>query len=188
MTVQDNKPPTRYRLTVADYLTLDREGAFEGLRTELIEGEIIVLNPQTSRHLVVKSELAYRLRHALEAIESALFVAIDGTVEITGDSYSMPEPDIFLTDAPRREGYIQAQSVRLAVEVAATSLSLDLQKATLYARHGIPEYWIVDVNEGRIRQMWSPAGEAYAKQRDVPFGDVVEAATVARLRVETGRL
>src|SRR3954468_18021683 len=107
MTAQDLlKPPGKYRLKVADYLTLDRSGAFEGMRTELIEGEVIVMNPQTRRHLFVKSELAYRLRRALEAIGSSLFVAIDGTVELTGDSQSLPEPDIFLTSAPQGDGYV----------------------------------------------------------------------------------
>lgn len=188
MTVQDIKPPTRYRLTVADYLTLDREGAFEGLRTELIDGEVIVMNPQTRRHIVVKSELAYRLRRALEAVGSSLFVAIDGTVEIAADRYNLPEPDIFVTDAPDGEGYIPVDSVQLAVEVAATSLSLDIQKAALYARHEIPEYWIVDVNEGVIHQMWSPAGEAYAERRDVAFGEVIKAATIAEFQVRTSEL
>lgn len=187
MTAQELlKPPGRYRLKVADYLTLDRSGAFEGMRTELIEGEVIVMNPQTRRHLFVKSELAYRLRRGLEAIGSSLFVAVDGTVELTGDSHSLPEPDIFLTSAPHGDGYVPVGSVALAVEVAATSLELDLKrKAPLYARHGIKEYWVVDVNRGVIHQMWSPQGEAYAGGREVKLGKQIEAATIEALTVET---
>jgi Uma2 family endonuclease len=185
MTAHDLRAaPRTYRLTTADYLALDRNGAFEGLRTELIEGEIIVMNPQTRRHLFVKSELSYRLRRALEEVGSDLFVAIDGTVEIAGDGYSLPEPDIFLTSAPRGDGYVPVETVRLAVEVAATSLELDLtRKAPLYARHGILEYWVVDVNEGVIHQMWGPAGEAYAERREVAFGQAIEAMTIAGLHL-----
>jgi Uma2 family endonuclease len=190
MTAQDLlKPPGKYRLKVADYLTLDRSGAFEGMRTELIEGEVIVMNPQTRRHLFVKSELAYRLRRALEAIGSSLFVAVDGTVELTGDSHSLPEPDIFLTSAPQGDGYVPVESVALAVEVAATSLELDLgRKAPLYARHAIAEYWVVDVNRGVIHQMWAPADEAYGQRRDVAFGQRIDAATIEGLAVETAGL
>ncbi|HEX8620828.1 MAG TPA: Uma2 family endonuclease [Allosphingosinicella sp.] len=187
MTAQELlKPPGRYRLKVADYLTLDRSGAFEGMRTELIEGEVIVMNPQTRRHLFVKSELAYRLRRALEEIGSSLFVAVDGTVELSRDSHSLPEPDIFLTSAPHGEGFVPVESVALAVEVAATSLELDLErKAPLYARHGIGEYWVVDLNRGLIHQMWSPGGEGYGERREVAIGPRIEAGTIGGLAVET---
>lgn len=187
MTAQDLlHPPGRYKLRVADYLTLDRAGEFEGMRTELIEGEVIVMNPQTRRHLFVKSELAYRLRRALEAVGSSLFVAVDGTVELTGDRHSLAESDIFLTSAPRGDGYVPVASVALAVEVSATSLELDLErKAPLYARHGIKEYWVVDVNRGAIHQMWSPAKAAYAERRQVRFGDTLVSETIPGLAVET---
>ena len=190
MTAQDLlEPPGRYRLKVADYLTLDRSGAFEGMRTELIEGEVVVMNPQTRRHLFVKSELAYRLRRALETIGSILFVAVDGTVELTGDSHSLPEPDIFLTSAPHGEGFVPVESVALAVKVAATSLEFDLgRKAPLYARHGVAEYWVVDVNRGVIHQMWSPEGEAYTERREVKFGDPLETATISGLTVDSSGL
>ena len=190
MTVQDLlKPPGTYKLKVADYLTLHRSGAFEGMRTELIEGEIIVMNPQARRHLFVKSELAYHLRRALEATGNSLFVAVDGTVELTGDSHSLPEPDIFLTSAPHGDGYVPVESVALAVEVAATSLELDLQrKAPLYARHGIREYWVVDVNRAAIHQMWAPAGEGYSEHHEVAFGEQIAAATIKGLTIETSAI
>ena len=187
MTAQDLlKPPGRYRLKVTDYLTLDRSGAFDGLRTELIEGEVIVMNPQTRRHLFVKSELAYRLRRALEVAGSSLFVAVDGTVELTGDGHSLPEPDIFLTSAPQGDGYVPVESVALAVEVAATSLEFDLErKAPLYARHGIKEYLVVDVNSGVIHQMWAAQAGVYTERQQVKVGEAIEAATIEGLTVET---
>jgi Uma2 family endonuclease len=144
------------------------------------------MNPQARRHLFVKSELAYRLRRALEEIGSSLFVAVDGTVELTGDSHSLPELDIFLTSAPHGDGYVPVGSVALAVEVAATSLELDLErKAPLNARHGVPEYWVVDVNRGVIHQMWAPQGEAYGERREVKLGERIKAASIDGLAVET---
>lgn len=187
MTAHLLRQPRTYRIRADDYLALNERGAFEGLRTELIEGEIIVMNPQTRRHLFVKSELAYRLRRALEATGSTLFVAVDGTVEVSEES--LPEPDILLTSAPHGDGYVPIASLKLAVEVAATSLDLDLcRKVALYARHTVPEYWVADVNGRVIHQLWAPAGEAFLQRREVAFGAVMEAVTVAGLRVETGGL
>jgi Uma2 family endonuclease len=188
MTAQDMlKPPSRYRLSVADYLVLHEAGAFEGMRTELIEGEIIVVSPQAARHIFVKSEPSYRLRRALEELGSDLSVGIHGSVAI--DDHSLPEPDIFLTDAIGEEGYIPVSSVHFAVEVAITSLDFDLAgKQRLYALHGVPEYWVADVNGRVIHQMWAPAGEAYAQRREVGVGEAVEAVTVEGLRVETSGL
>jgi len=188
MTAQDLLgPPKKYRLRVADYLALDRAGTFAGLRTELIKGEIIVMNPQTRSHVFIKSELAYRLRRALEEIGSTLFVAVDGTVEVSDDS--LPEPDIFLTSAPHGEGFVPASSVALLVEVSGASLQYDLEvKVPLYAAAGVPEYWVADVNGRVVHQMWAPAREGYAGRREVAFGKVVEAVTIEGLRVETGGL
>jgi Uma2 family endonuclease len=188
MTAQDLlKPPGRYRLKVPDYLTLDRSGAFEGLRTELMEGEIMVMNPQARAQMFVKDELAYRLRRGLESLGSELFVGIEGSVEFGAES--LPQPDIVLTSAPRGEGFIPFESVALVVEVSVTSLEYDLnRKLAFYARHGIPEYWVVDVNRGVIRQMWAPHGEAYGERREVKPGERIEAATIEALAVETDGL
>ncbi len=187
MTVQELHAPAKYKLTLEDYLTLDRSGAFEGLRTELIDGEILVMSPQTARHIFIKSELGYRFRRALEKMRSGLFVGIDGSVAIS--DRSLPEPDIFLTDTIPADGYVQLQSVKLIVEVAISSLELDLdRKQQLYATQEVPEYWVADVNGRLIHQMWMPAGGAYAQRREVAFGEAVEAATVAGLRVETDGL
>lgn len=185
MTAQDLlKPPGRYKLKVADYLTLHRSGAFEGIRTELIEGEIIVMNPQARPHMFVKDELAYRLRRALETIGSDLFVGTEGSVEF--DAESLPQPDIVLTSAPRGEGFIPLASVALVVEVSATSLNYDLKrKLAFYARHGVPEYWVADVKAEVIHQMWSPEGEGYGRRQEVAFGQTIEARMIERLAIET---
>jgi Uma2 family endonuclease len=188
MTAQDLlKPPGRYKLKVADYLTLDRSGAFDGVRTELIEGEVIVLSPQARAHMFVKDELAYRLRTALESICSELFVGTEGSVEI--DSESLPQPDIVLTSAPRGEGFIPLASVALVVEVAVTSLHYDLKrKLAFYARHSVPEYWVVDVKRGVIHQMWAPQDEAYSERREIKLGERIEVATIKGLAVDTGNI
>ena len=57
----------------------------------------------------------------------------------------------------------QPEDVLLVTEVAASSLSLDLStKADLYARAGIPDYWVLDVNQRRMIVHRQPAEGKYS--------------------------
>lgn len=179
--------PARYRLRVADYILLNEAGAFEGMRTELIEGDVIVMNPQYRPHMFVKNELGYRLRRTLETLNSDLYVGTEGSVQLS--DHDLPQPDIILTRDPRGDGPIPLSSIALLVEVADTSSEIDLnRKLAAYARHGIPEYWVADVNQRAIHQLWAPEGEGYTQRRTVAFGEPVTAATIEALRIETETL
>lgn len=180
--------PTPVRLRVEDYLLLDRAGAFDGYhKTELLAGEIFYMNAQHRPHAYAKSELAYRLRRALEALDAGLAVLMEASVAMP--PVSAPEPDIIVTDEPRGPGLVPLASVKLLVEVADTTLHGDLtRKAGLYAEAGVPEYWVVDIGEGVIHRLWMPGGRGYADQDEVRFGSPVAAATLPGLSVETNDL
>ena len=179
MTAQEVlQPPGTYKLRVADYLTLAESGAFEGLRTELIEGDVIVMSPQHRPHGMVKMELYDRLRDALALLRSPLRPVVEFSLAL--DEHSLPDPDLLLTSEPRGEGPVPLASVALVIEVADTTLAGDLdKKARLYARNGVPEYWVADIKGRVIHQLWAPRGEAYADQREVAFGKRIAAATVS---------
>lgn len=174
------------KLRIEDYLRLDRAGAFDSYAgTELIDGVVYRMNPQFRPHMVVKSELAYRVRRALEESGNSLFVGTEGSVALS--ETDLPQPDIVLTDDPKGAGPIPSSSVLLVVEVADNSLDFDMsRKAALYARHRIPEYWVADLNGRLVCQMWTPQGDAYADRRDILFGERIEAATIEGLSVEKG--
>lgn len=179
----------KHRLTVDEFLLLDREGAFGDRRTELVAGDIYYMSPQFRPHGFAKDELAYRLRRALETMGSAIHVATEQSVDF--DANSQPMPDIILTNEPRGEGAIPASSVLLIVEVSASTLDFDLGvKAGLYAEAGVPEYWVVDLNENRVLMHASPRsdGSGYDGQLDVLFGEPLHAATIDGLTVESAGL
>ena len=182
-----NTSPLPVKLRVEDYLALDRNGAFaDYAKTELIEGEIVFMNAQHRPHARVKMELGFALRDALSTM-AGLGVLME--VSIDAPPHNVPEPDIVITSEPDGDGLVPLGSVALVVEVADTTLSNDLgRKAALYAQLGVPEYWVADVNGRVIHQMWAPAGGAYGERRQVGFGDVVEAATITQLRVDTDGL
>ena len=77
-----NTSPLPLRLRVDDFLLLDDSGAFRDYRkTELIDGEIYFKNAQHRPHMMAKGELAFRLRLALEAMNSHLAVGIEGSYD-----------------------------------------------------------------------------------------------------------
>ncbi|CAN5201443.1 Uma2 family endonuclease [soil metagenome] len=176
------------RLRVEDYLMLGQSGALDAYRkTELIEGEILYMNAQHPPHARVKSRLHVLLAQALAHVGNGLEAVVESTVAMP--PIDAPEPDIVLTSEAAGEGLIPLASVRLIVEVADAILQHDLnRKSALYARHAVPEYWVVDVQGRTIHQMWAPALEAYSERRQIAFGAPVHAATIDGIKVETAVL
>lgn len=183
-----NIAPLPVKLRLEDYLLLDESGAFaDYAKTELIEGEIVFMNAQHRPHARIKTRLAVVLTQALRDLGGELEAVVEGSVAIP--PANAPAPDIVVTSEAEGGGLIPLRSARLVIEVADATLTNDMtRKAAVYARHGIPEYWVVSVEGRVIHQLWAPSGEAYAQRREVAFGAVLEAVTVAGLRVETGVL
>ncbi len=154
--------PHPHRLTVDKYYRMAATGILPaGARVELIEGEIIDMAPIGSRHAGPVNRLNQILQRA--AGDHAI-VSIQLPVRL--DETSEPQPDIALLH-PRDDFYTQshpgAKDVLLLIEVADTTLSYDrTTKATLYARYGIAEYWIVDVPGRQLLRHLNPKNAAYA--------------------------
>lgn len=187
MTIQERLTPGRYRLRVEDYERLVDAGAFRDARTELIEGEVIVLSPQFRPHGMVKMDLYDELRDVLRAQRSPLRPVVEFSLALSPEN--MPDPDIMLTSEPRGPRAVPRESVPLVVEVSDTTLADDLGvKLRLYARFGIPEYWVADVNARVIHRMWSPAVDRFVYGDEVAFGDPIASATIGGLTISTSSL
>ena len=173
------------KLTTQLYELLDRAGAFADHRgTELIDGLVYAMSPQYRPHGYVKDELAYRLRRALEVLESTLHVATEQSVELA--RYDEPQPDIILTSDPVGPGPIPGTSVALLVEVADSTSRFDLiRKAVRYAAADVPEYWVVDVNARAVHVMWTPERGGYADRDKVEFGKPFSSRTIGGLALDT---
>ncbi len=179
--------PHRAKLRVADFLLLAESGAFaDYARTELIEGEIWVVNSVHRRHARVHAQLTIELGIALKEIESEFVLYTAPSTELSDDS--LPEPDIAIGEVSDAKIF-PGPAMRIAIEVADTTLDIDLgRKARLYARYGVPEYWVADVEARTIHQMWGPQGDHYAERRTITFGQIITAATLPDLTVETNSL
>lgn len=175
----------RAKLTARDFWTLAEAGAFEGFaKTELIEGEIWVVNSVWAWHARTTAYFTMELGIALRALKSDLVVYTSGSVDMSDDS--VPEPDVSVgIDHSERTG-LPLDKLALAVEVSDSTLANDLgRKARLYARCGVREYWVVDAKGGVTHQMWAPAGDAYTEWCEVPFGETLTSATIEGLAVPT---
>ncbi|MEX2146881.1 MAG: Uma2 family endonuclease [Candidatus Rokuibacteriota bacterium] len=159
MTAEVDATPKPRRWTRVEYERLVELGVFEGERLELLDGLLALREPQGSRHSAA-------IRAVLDALRAALGHAwqIDSQLPIALDDDSEPEPDVAVV--PRDpERYRRGHPGRpaLIVEVAESSYRIDHNyKASLYARAGVAEYWIVDVVRDTVEVHREPEASAAA--------------------------
>lgn len=163
-------------------------GAFDHLpRVELREGLLHQMNPQHFPHGIAKTDVFAALFAAVARLNLPLRVLSEVSVRVS--EAEVPMPDIFLVRSGRYPGAVPVEHVRLVAEISDATLADDLgRKRTLYARGGIPEYWVVDLSARVILQHWSPRGCAYAKSAVVPFGGELVSATLSGLVISTDAL
>ena len=177
--------PRPVRLRVEDFLRLNESDALQALpKVELIEGVIVAMKSQWAQHARVKTRLTLVLAAEVVRVMPGFEVLSEVGVAIPPEN--VPEPDIAVTSFQGGREAVPVETVALVVEVADTTLRYDLdRKMRIYAQGGVPEYWVVDVEGRVIHQMWAPARDTYAERREVAFGEVLEAAAFAGLKVET---
>jgi Uma2 family endonuclease len=122
---------TKHRLTVDEFLLLDRTGAFGDRRTELIDGEVFYMSSEHRAHARAMTKLIVALSQALVGRNSELGVLTDVSVRIS--DHAAPEPDIVVASDCDGQGIVPLETLRLIVEIADSTLPTDLGlKAELY--------------------------------------------------------
>ena len=135
----------RRRITVDEYCRMSEVGILRpDERTELIDGGLVAVAPANSPHTTVVARLN---RFFTRWAGDRVFVIVQSPVRL--DDHNMPEPDVTLL-RPKPDDYWSGPAgpgdIMLVVETADSSLGYDRGvKLPLYARVGIPEYWIIDV-------------------------------------------
>jgi Uma2 family endonuclease len=122
-------------------------GLFDGKHVELIEGDVIEMRPMGPPHRTAVVLTGDRLR---EVFGTGYFINVQSPFD-AGEP-SEPEPDIAVIPGNVRD-YQEAHptTAMLIVEVADTSLLYDRTvKASLYAKAGISEYWIVNLVDHQV--------------------------------------
>lgn len=158
--------------------TLVSTGLIDPRRYELIEGELIRKMGKQQPHMQALMLVVEWLR----AVFGGRFVAQEASIDVSPEDNptSEPEPDAIVLSRSFLEiqGKAQPETIRLVVEVSDTTVAFDLRtKAGLYARAGIPEYWVLDLKSRRIVVHRDPRGGQY--RRVVAYGEAESLSTLA---------
>jgi Uma2 family endonuclease len=169
-----NSLVARREFTVDEYHRMGEAGVLpRSDRIELIEGDVLVMSPVGSLHVGTVIALTAALSRVVG--ESGR-LSVQSPLQL--DNHNEPEPDVVVL-RPRDDFYRTAlprpADALLVVEVADSSLTYDQSiKVPLYARHGIPEVWIVDLAAKEIEVCRSPVGDRYTSVIRVGREGIVE--------------
>ena len=137
-----------YRFSVGKYQQLVQSGVFgEDDAFELLEGLVVPKMSKNPRH----DSTIDRCDHWLSRIIPANWYARIQNSLVTSDS--VPEPDLAIVPGEPdtySERHPTGAEAALVIEVADSSLANDREKARLYARAGVENYWIVNVNDNQV--------------------------------------
>lgn len=164
----------RHRVSAREYHKMAEAGIFrEDDHVELLDGEVVDMAPTGSRHASVVTLLNRMFSltvgaHAIVKVQDPLHL----------DDSSEPEPDLMLL-SPREDFYAaahpEAADVLLLIEVGDTTVRFDREvKLPLYARHGVAEVWLIDLETRQLEVCRSPLPDSgdYAERTTATAGHI----------------
>ena len=161
----------------------------DGKRYELLEGELVVSPAPTRKH----QKVAWRVVTFLDRAEVAGFgVGYAAPFEVYFDEYDAAQPDVFFVRADRldiiKEDRIEG-APDLVVEILSPSTRRrDLRvKLQLYARFGVPFYWIMDT-EAITVQPYELTPQGYAVQPLLYADDTLSCVLFPGITIRVGNL
>ncbi|MFN3538029.1 MAG: Uma2 family endonuclease [Brevundimonas sp.] len=168
--------PHPFRFDFDDFERISQAGVFARAqkRVELLDGEIIEMAPISASHGDLTVELAVLLTNALRTLELKEPLKVSGHVSLRIGEHSAPEPDILLARPPEGRVYYEAADAVLVIEISISTRNNDLKiKTPLYARAGIPELWIVEPENRRVRVCRHPRPDGtWADEATVTEGSI----------------
>ncbi|MBI4318299.1 MAG: Uma2 family endonuclease [Chloroflexi bacterium] len=162
---------TRRRFTVSEYEQMAQAGILdEDDRVELIDGEVIEMTPIGPRHAGCVnrlSDLMFSKFRSLATVSPQNPVIIGEYTALQPDlALLRHRPDFYASSHPK------PSDVLLLVEVADSSVARDRHvKMPLYAQSGIPEVWLVDMEQESITVYREPVNGGYRTAQVLRRGD-----------------
>ena len=165
--------PVTTRYTLEEFHRLAQDGLLDDLpRVELLFGKVVAMSPVGLRHKACVRRLTRLLSQqvsglALLDVQNPLLV---GPHELIPDlTLLRPHP----TDYADR--HTQATDALLVIEVSDTTLKSDQTvKVPLYAQYGVPQVWVIDLNQPQVWVYQQPAGSAYQQVTVLESDDLLE--------------
>jgi Uma2 family endonuclease len=180
--------PSRARISTNRYQMMVATGVLTKYdRLELIEGDMLEMAPIGTKHSAITS-----LLHELFVLAVSRSATIVSGGPVNLGEFSEPQPDLMLLK--RREDFYHGKTpeptdVLLLIEVSDSSLSFDQGvKLDLYARYGISEYWVVDVEGKSIVTYREPGAKGYVRTAEFGSSGVVAAAAFPQVEIAVGQI
>jgi Uma2 family endonuclease len=170
-------------LTAAEFLALPAD---ELHTQELIDGELILTPSPYIRHQEVSGRLFYSIFHHLQSHPDG---RVFDNVDVVLGELDVVVPDVVFVGRDREEIITRERltaAPALVVEVLSSDAARDRKrKRDLYARAGVPEYWIVDPEQDRVEVYRLTAGEnAYPKPEIFASGEHVTTQHIPGLEID----
>ncbi len=161
-----------HRFTIDEYEKILKTGIFDDERVELLNGIITIMSPISDPHLGVVGRVV-RLINKYRPDD--YFCSPQSSLKIP--NHGKPQPDIVIAN-PHEDDYVNktlsAEDALLVIEVADSSLKRDREaKAPIYASAGIPEYWIINLQDHQIEVFKHPKGIDYQSKIIAKTGETV---------------
>lgn len=180
--------PSLRRFTVEEYYKMVEVGVLhEGEKVELIEGEIIAMSPQGSKHASSASRAAewFFLNFA-----GSCCVRIQAPIHL--DDLSEPEPDVVL--ALTSEDYYSDHhptppEILMVMEVSHSSLNFDRRrKSRVYAKAGIRQYCLLNLQVRELEDYRQPSADGYRSKQTYSEGESFKLAAFPNVSVNVADL
>jgi Uma2 family endonuclease len=175
---------TPRRFTAAEYQQMIKAGVFgQDERLELIDGEIVEMSPIGDRH----AACVRRLNELLGRLCAGRAIVDVQDPIVVGAEYA-PQPDLALL-RPRADYYAAqtptAVDCILVIEVSDSSAEFDRQiKMPRYARGGVAELWLVDLERDVVVVYENPMGDSYQRVQVFRRGEAIALGAAQGTRVE----
>ena len=181
--------PTLHRFSAEEYHRLGELGILSpGARVELIDGAI---HDMSSPIGPLHSGVVIRLIRLFNRQPKKRWL-ISSQTPVGLDNYSEPQPDLVLLK-PAPDDYVShhptPDDVFLLIEVSDGTLDFDRgKKLQIYARAGIPEFWVINLQGSTIEVYREPHFTGYERKTILRSGDTACPAAFPDVAVDVGEL
>jgi Uma2 family endonuclease len=174
--------PKHYRFTTQEFERMSEQGILSAdARFELIGGEIIQMSPIGWKHARCVNNLN---RLLVLALGNRAIVSIQNPIVLSERDEPQPDVAILHLSANEHPSNALPADVSFVIEVADATLQYDERiKLPLYARAGIIETWIVDVDREAISQHVDPVGDGYDTTTTFYRADTIVSSAFPDLRL-----
>ncbi|MFQ5794295.1 MAG: Uma2 family endonuclease [Candidatus Bipolaricaulia bacterium] len=180
------KPRTKIKYTYQDYKSLPES---EAERYELLEGELVMVPSPSFEHQRISGNLEFLLRNFVQ--QNDLGIVLDAPFDVhfieEGED-KVAQPDILYV-SKERSHVITEEEIRGAPDLVVEILSPGTAerdrgyKKTLYARHGVVEYWLVDP-EAKTVEVFAQGEQGFETVRVYQRSEVLNSPLLKGLEID----